>query len=84
MKKPVCDLRILIHIDNIKDQHTADFTGNHVALRDRFFFSQLLEETFSMLRPVTFELHGYNRCKAPFDTIGIDNSHDPLDCAYPL
>jgi hypothetical protein len=46
MKETICNLRVVVHVDDIQDEHTAYLSSNHVALRDGFLFFELIVSLF--------------------------------------
>jgi len=84
VEEAICQLSVVIHVNDIQNKHASDLTSNHVALRDGFLLFELIEEVFSMLRAVPFELDGYDSCQMSLQTVRIDNGNDPLNCANSL
>ena len=69
MKKAIGYLRVLLHVDDIQDEHATDFSRYHVALCDGFLRLQLIEKLLSVLRPMPLELDGNNSRQFAVDTI---------------
>lgn len=84
MKQTVSNIRILLHVDNIQDEHATNLSSDHVALRDGFFFLELIKEFFPVLRAMSFELDGHDSCQMSFEAIRVNDCNDPLNCSNSL
>ena len=78
MKETVCQLRLLIHIDDVQDEYTSDFTGYHIAVHYSLFSCELLKEVSSVSRPVTLESDSHNRCQTTLHTVRSNDRDNPL------
>ena len=80
MEQAVGKLSVFFHVGNVHGQNAADFTRNHIALRDRALSFKLFEELPAVLGAMPFEFDRHDDRQFPVETLWVNNGHNPLNC----